>query len=130
MSVRITSAKHALRQKTTSIFGCSWPKAGLRAAEVNSCLAQDAEHFVSVAGRRDHAQCDRNDLNTANVVYKVKLAVAAAPQIEKAAAPLRVELEAFEIAEIALPSGNILKFKLIPEGGGELRLCALASSEQ
>ena len=67
-------------------------------------VTQEAQHLVSIGSRHDHAQCDRNDLDTANVVYKVKLAVAAAPQMEKAAAPLRVELEAFEIAEIALSS--------------------------
>ncbi len=110
--------------------GCTWPKSGLRGNEVQGRVTEDAQHLINIGSRGDHPHCDRNDLDTANVVYKVKLAVAAAPQMEKAAAPIRVELEAFEIAEITLPSSNILEFKLIPEGGSELSLSELASSEQ
>ncbi len=74
--------------------------------------------------------CDRDDLNAANVVYEVISAGSVAPQMEKSATPLGVELEAFEFAKVALLLGDGLKLKPIPEDGGELILSALAPSEQ
>jgi len=97
---------------------------------MSSRLAQHANYLISISVRREQAQPDWNDLDAAKVVYKVKLAGAATPQMEKAAAPLRVELEAFEIAEIAVLRGDLLELELIPEGGSELNLSTQALSEQ
>ena len=80
--------------------------------------------------RHERTMCDRDDLNTANVVYEVKLAGSAAPQMEKSATPCGVELEAFEITKVALLPGNGLELEPISEDGGELTLSALAPGEQ
>lgn len=97
---------------------------------MHSRLAKHPKHLISIVGRRDHAQRDGNDLDAVNEVYKVELAVAVAPQMEEAAALLRVELKAFEIAKIALLSGNTLEFEPLTERGGELSLSASASGEE
>jgi len=60
---------------------------------VQSRLTQLAKDLVNFSNRRDHAPCERDDLDTANVVYKVKLAAAVASEIQKAAAPLSVQLK-------------------------------------
>lgn len=105
---------------------CSWPQADLRGDEMHGRPAEHAQYLIGIAGRRDSALRDGNDLDAANEIYKVKLAVAVAPQMQKSTALLSVELEAFEIAEAALPSGNTPEFKPIAECGGELSLSALA----
>ena len=102
----------------------------LRRNEVGRCLAQRVQHLVSIGRRHERTMCDRDDLNAANVVYEVKLAGSAAPMVETAAAAFGVELEAFEIAEVALLPGDGLELKTIPEDGGELTLSALAPGEQ
>ena len=50
--------------------------------------------------------------------------------MDKSATPLGVELEAFEIAKVALLAGNGPELKPIPKDGGESILGALAPSEQ
>jgi len=102
----------------------------LRRNEVGRCLTQRAQHLVSIGRRHERTMCDRDDLNAANVVYEVNLAGSAAPKMEKSATSFGVELEAFEIAKVALLPGDGLELKTIPEDGGELTLSALAPGEQ